>query len=110
MNAGDCGANASKGPAAWASGFGVPSFELAGGSTEPQEDAVFLRFCGLLGETLTKEEAFEAGCCCQRAACEALEEEAAVELVISGVAGGGHRGRWVVHRGTIRNSGLVTRA
>jgi hypothetical protein len=64
----------------------------------------------LLGEPLSEEEAFEAGCCCQRAACEALKEEAAVELVISGVARVRYLEVGLVHRGTIRNSGLVMSA
>ncbi len=71
---------------------------------------MFFGFCGLLGECLSKEEAFEAGCCCKCAACESLEEEAAVELVISGVARVRHLEVRVDHRGTIRNSGLVMSA
>ena len=71
---------------------------------------MFLGFGGLRGESVVEEEALEAGCCCKRPSRKTFQEEPAMELMIAKVARIGHRDGQSVHRGTIKNSGLVMMA
>ncbi len=85
MGAGDVGGDAFEGAAGGGAGFGIPGFELAGSAAEPEEDAVLLLLFGDLGEGGRTEKAGKT----HRGDCsggEALEELAAVQVVVRGTA------------------------
>ena len=85
VGAGDVRGDAFKGAAGGGSGFGIPGFELAGAAAEPEEDAVFLLFLGDLSEGRGTEKSGETHRR-DRSGGEALEELAAVQVVVRGTA------------------------
>ena len=82
MNAWDFSADAFEGAAVRAVGFGIPGFKLAGGSAEPEEDAVFLGAFGAFGKGGQGEQPAPAHERDGAGAGEAFEKEAAMQPVI----------------------------